>query len=904
MSPKPHRRAYPLICLLGLVSCGGGGGSSPPTTPDDTTAPETELNSTPAAITNQQRATFSASSSEVGTVFEISLNGAAYLQVPAVFALDNLPDGEHALNVRARDAAGNIDLTPATFRWTVDTQAPDTTIATATPTSSTSDEATFTLTSTETGGTFEASIDGSAYAVVLNPWSLTGFGDGAHTISVRAIDPVNNTDPTPATFSWQIDATAPTARVVFPTRFSYTDAMQLHVRGVAHDANGVTSLRVNGTAAISSDGFEHWSAVVPLSVGDNALIVSVTDVFGNITGTAASVTVANRGEVANDVTSLAYDPAVGRVLFTDRERRALLAARVNDGFVSLISDANRGTGTVLQQPAGLVLDGARALVTDTSIDTLVAIDLATGNRTELSAPAAQPDMRVSAVLAYHAPTQRAFVGTLNGTILAIDLAGGGTRSVFSGGGTGTGTALLNIRGLTIDSSSGTPRLLAADSGAHAIIAIDLTTGNRSTVSYAAPNDPNNQVGSGPAFYSFGQLAVDATSQRVLVPDTSSSFFVGRLFSIDLATGNRTVLITSTSDIELRVPAALAHDAVGGQVYIGLSERARVFRYDVASTEVTPFVDSNVGSGYVLSQPSGILLDRASGFAALYSPTLFPVPTIYRTNVANGTRFAVSNYLGTGGAPTFGSPGNLVPDTRAGLSGKALFLDIPLSNPTLSLNSVDLVTGNLSVVASAALPAHRFMSRMALDLDNNRTIVGLTIPGGGAGSIVAMDNVTGALTTLSSLSVGGGPPMYEIGAVAPVPSTFGTAARVLVGVDNSLLAVNGSGDRNFIASGANIGSGPSLINIEDMVVDFPRNRVLVAASAFQAMQWVDLTSGNRIMASGRNPDDQSLRGTGPPLFGRPLRLATDLDSNIAYVTVMQTAILAVDLDSGDRVIMSR
>ena len=128
--------------------------------------------------------------------------------------------------------------------------------------------------------------------------------------------------------------------------------------------------------------------------------------------------------------------------------------------------------------------------------------------------------------------------------------------------------------------------------------------------------------------------------------------------------------------------------------------------------------------------------------------------------------------------------------------------------------------------------------------------------------------------------------------------------MLVGADYNLLAVDGSGNRNFISAGGNIGSGPPLFKVSDMVVDFPRNRALVVGASAQAMQWVDLTRGNRTMASGANPDDLSVRGSGPPLFGQPKSLETDLAANIAYVTVMQTAILAVDLESGDRVILSR
>jgi hypothetical protein len=356
-------------------------------------------------------------------------------------------------------------------------------------------------------------------------------------------------------------------------------------------------------------------------------------------------------------------------------------------------------------------------------------------------------------------------------------------------------------------------------------------------------------------------------------------------------------------MELRFPSSLAFDPTGAQVYMGMSERARVARYDIAAAQVSPFVGSDVGTGYVLSHPSGVLLDSASGNAALYSATVYPVPTIYRTDITNGTRFAVANYRGTGGAPTLQGPGNLVRDTRAGMANRALFLDTPFT-PTLVLYGVDLVSGDLTLAASAQLPDYRRMSRMALDTDGNRVIVGLMPRPSGAGSIEAMDVTTGTLTTLASLSVGGGPPMYQIAAVAPVPSTFGTTARMLVGADNNLLAVNGQGDRNFISAGGNIGSGPTLINIGDMVVDFPRNRALVVGATAQAMQWVDLTSGNRTMVSGPNPDSQVLSGTGPPLFGPPTRLEADFESNIAYVTVMQTAILAVDLLSGDRVILSR
>ena len=126
---------FALSGALLMCACGGGGGGSPSPTPSptppppvvDTTPPDTSLTATPAALVNSLSATFAASSTETGSTFEASLDGAAYSAVAASFTFNNLVDGPHTVNVRARDAASNADSTPATFSWTINTQAPDTT---------------------------------------------------------------------------------------------------------------------------------------------------------------------------------------------------------------------------------------------------------------------------------------------------------------------------------------------------------------------------------------------------------------------------------------------------------------------------------------------------------------------------------------------------------------------------------------------------------------------------------------------------------------------------------------------------------------------------------------------------------------------------------------------------------
>lgn len=100
----------------------------------------------------------------------------------------------------------------------IDTAPPDTQILTTPSNPSTSADATFTFTGTDsaiaTVASFECKLDMGMFAACTSPKTYMGLSQGSHTFQVRAIDGAGNIDPTPATFTWVIDAIAPDTQIL------------------------------------------------------------------------------------------------------------------------------------------------------------------------------------------------------------------------------------------------------------------------------------------------------------------------------------------------------------------------------------------------------------------------------------------------------------------------------------------------------------------------------------------------------------------------------------------------------------------------------------------------------------------------------------------------------------------
>ena len=177
------------------------------------TAPDTSITAGPSGTVNSSSASFAFSATQAGSSFECKLDSGSYAACTSPKVYLGLSNGSHTFSVRAKDTRGNVDATPATRTWTVDTSAPGTSITSGPTGSVNSTSASFGFSATEAGSSFECKLDAGAWAACTSPKAYSSLANGSHTFSVRAKDAAGNVDATPATRSWTVDTVAPNTSI-------------------------------------------------------------------------------------------------------------------------------------------------------------------------------------------------------------------------------------------------------------------------------------------------------------------------------------------------------------------------------------------------------------------------------------------------------------------------------------------------------------------------------------------------------------------------------------------------------------------------------------------------------------------------------------------------------------------
>jgi hypothetical protein len=188
--------------------------------------PQTSITAGPDNPSGSANASFSFSTpvtsppSSAAPTFECRLDSTQETDFAACTSprlYSGLSDGPHTFQVRARRGTF-IDPTPASQTWTLDSTAPETFIDTQPANPTSSPNANFTFHSDASPATFECRRDGDAptgtgWGSCISPKLYTGLSEDSHTFEVRAKDAFNRTDPVPASYTWNVDLTAPTVTI-------------------------------------------------------------------------------------------------------------------------------------------------------------------------------------------------------------------------------------------------------------------------------------------------------------------------------------------------------------------------------------------------------------------------------------------------------------------------------------------------------------------------------------------------------------------------------------------------------------------------------------------------------------------------------------------------------------------
>jgi uncharacterized repeat protein (TIGR01451 family) len=263
----------------------------------DTAAPVVTITARPDDPTTSPTAHFEFSAGEEAT-FECRLDGGDWVSCTSPVDLGDVPAGDHLLEVRPTDPAGNSGEIVG-VPWTVEDEPapPDVPAAAITshpdPRASHTD-ATFELSADQADATFVCRLDAGGWSVCTSPLGYTGLGDGDHSFEVKAVSPLGDAGPA-ASYSWTIDSTAPTL------------SLDQHPAQTTTDTVASFDFSANEAAAFECrlDGGD-WTPCAspqryrPLSVGAHEFSVRATDSVGNVSGAVSFAWQIRRADPAQE----------------------------------------------------------------------------------------------------------------------------------------------------------------------------------------------------------------------------------------------------------------------------------------------------------------------------------------------------------------------------------------------------------------------------------------------------------------------------------------------------------------------------------------------------------------------------------------------------------------------------
>jgi len=658
----------------------------------DTTFPDTSIDTGPSGLTKNATPAWTFSSTKSGATFACSLDGAAYAACTSPYTASALISGSHTFAVRATDAAGNTDATPATRAITVDAVAPDTSFTSGPngPTKVTSPS--FNLSADEGSVTYECKLDTGAFAACGSPYTVGPLGEGSHTVQVRATDLAGNVDATPASRTFTVDVTAPdTTLPGAPTGTITTATPSLTLASSEGSSTFECKVDTGAYAACTSP----W--VTPtLGEGPHTIAVRATDPAGNTDATPATATF-TVDTVAPDTTlgatptgTVAASPAF---TFTSPDVTATFQCSVDSGtYTACTSPKTLGplsggshridvravdpAGNVDPTPAGRAFT-VDATAPETTLVNPVSGTIATATPTFTFTSddvAATFECSVDSTTVYAACTSPKTTATLsegNHTfrVRATDAAGNVDPTVASAGFTVDTVApdTTITSGPTSLTASGSPSLTftSDEAGATFRCAIDSTTDYATCTSPYAPSlddgqhtirvravDAGGNVDGSPAARTF---TVDTTAPETII-DSGPSGASGPSPQFAFSSPEPGTTFSCSLD-----DAALYHPCVSPEAFSNLADGSHTFR--VRATDLAGNVDATPAVRTIAVE-SSVPVPAIDGTVAAGGYTNTTTPTFTLSSSKDGSSFKCA--IDGGAFVSCGSPfttPNLAEGTR-------------------------------------------------------------------------------------------------------------------------------------------------------------------------------------------------------------------------------------------------
>ena len=644
-------------------------------------------------------------------------------------------------------------------------------------------------------------------------------------------------------------------------------------------ASDLQVVEVNGEQVVLVGDRSKWDATIDVSQGEQTIDVQGTTGSDTIASQSFSIQNTLLPKTLESPLGGVVDEANNRLIAVDASLNAVVAINIITGQVTELSGPSVGTGIAFEIPRSIAFDDTRGLlyVVDTALDGIIRVDLSDGSRAlviENNFDNSEADLAPRDIT-YDAASDTLYLTANADVVLEKINPETLARTVVTGAGIGAGDSISSIDSVAIDNTNNVAYVTQRSQ--EKLFQVDLTTGDRTLLVEGSSLLTNG-------FSDIINIAVSSNGSVV--------YFVGRTNEVDPVSAVYSYIVASDSVLIIQQDTTDGDDAFGFAQDIVLhssellywvldSVRENVFTVTVTTNTKTRLVPTDETAN--LNEPKSALWDDARDRWYVYDRDVVYV--------------AQQNDSGISLAP-FSSDsvgdGYILSDVRAitfdAASDRLFVVDRPSSTQTVIVE-IDVENGGRRLVLDSDVIGSNFYTYDLVFDGENETLYFTDF---------RFDEIVKYVLTeprpeaVSNNSVGTGTALlYGTVTVGDLEDD-----RLFV-YDNglkSVLAVDiATGNRTVIAS-STVGAGPDLDSIWSMVLDKPNNRLIAVMSEFNLVIGISLTTGERSLLSRADAE--------LPLFGSD-GMSYDADKNLLYIAdFVKESIYVIELSQGQRAILTR